>query len=766
MGSQDNDLYEFGDFTIDAEEAFLRRGEELISLAPKVFETLFFLVKRQGAIVSKTEMLNTIWADAFVEESNLTQNIYTLRKILGTDANGKQIIETIARRGYRIAVPVRVLRANEKVAANGLPADDFFARETQINLEPAYFTNDANNADTGKNATISAFVETQKPLVENSLKKKRARIAWRKTILAVLGVLVFAAVGFAVYQIFSQRAATNETKTAPIAQARFQRLTDSGDLIHPTISPSGETLAFVRLGEREQSVWLKQLATGSEMQTLPPSAKGYGSLAFSPDGNYLYFREMSGAVYQSPVFGGTPKKVAEKVGGDFSVSPDGKQLAFLRREPQNDSIALIIANIDGSGERELGRRKITEGGYRATPAWSPDGAKIVVGTSSMREARPLLMQVETGNGRETELKTPNWWDFSRALWMPDGKRLLIVARAADEPSSQIWIYDLAAGAAERLTNDLENYFWLSISADGQKIVARQQQLIAHLWQLPDADLTKAAQITSGVRARDGIRGLLWTPDGKIVFTAIDGSVARLYSIEANGGSRVSLTPDVKADNTFPSASADGRYIVFTSNRTGARQIWRMDADGRNQKQLTSGEEAKESAIAPVVSPDGAEVYFIKGSPQPSAIWKTSIEGGAMQPVSNFNGATAQDFLSISPDGKLLAYRHAAGGDENRSEDVAQKIGVLAIGGGEPKLFDLAQRPAAIRWAKDSSAFYFISGAGNNTTLWRQPLAGGEPQKVIDFPDRVFNFAWSPDGKNLVVARGRQIGDAVLISNLP
>ena len=109
MSQSSSKLYEFGAFRLDAIERVLWRGEEMIVLPPKVFDMLWMLVKEEGRVVSKSELMETIWANAIVEESNLSQNIYTLRRALGIDEQGRQFIETVPRRGYRFAVPVRLL---------------------------------------------------------------------------------------------------------------------------------------------------------------------------------------------------------------------------------------------------------------------------------------------------------------------------------------------------------------------------------------------------------------------------------------------------------------------------------------------------------------------------------------------------------------------------------------------------------------------------------------------------------------------------------
>jgi TolB protein len=543
-------------------------------------------------------------------------------------------------------------------------------------------------------------------------------------------------------------------------------LTDSGDVLFPTISPDGEWMAYVRVEEKQGSVWIKQLETGSGFQTLPSSRKSYRSLAFSPDGQRLFFREAADplAIYQTATFGGAPKKIADNVWSDFSVSPDGKRLAFIRRDVARGSQSLILSDVDGGAERELGVKQSPLEYSDGAPGWSPDGSKLVVAAGA--EQRALLI-VDASTGEERELRTRRWRAVAMALWTPDGKYLIFSARANDEPTSQLWMLAYPDGELRRLTNDLESYFWLSLSDDGKKLVTRQQKITSRLWLMPDGDLQRARQLTFGERGFDGYNGLAWTPDGRIVFSAFANNVTDLYSMNPDGSDRVQLTANAGLDNTFPSVSGDGRHVIFSSNRTGSRQIWRMDIDGRNQKQLTFGGEQKDSAQYAALSPGGREVFFIKRGAGPAAIWKVSIEGGNPVPVSRLAGASAEGFLSISPDGKWMAYQHVSAG-QNLGEENTLRIGALPTAGdAEPRLFDLPSRIPITRWSADSAAFdYADGGIFISSSLWRQPITGGEPQNLCDFHDRVFNFAWSRDGKNLAVSRGKQQGDALLITNLP
>jgi Tol biopolymer transport system component/DNA-binding winged helix-turn-helix (wHTH) protein len=761
-----NNLYEFGSFRFDADSKTLWSKEELISLPPKALDVLLLLLENDGKIVSKQEILKTVWADTFVEEGVLTQNIYKLRNTLGTDENGKQFIENIARRGYRFAASLKILNADEVAVLKVSKTNNFTLNDADNNPTTESFIKDFNTSSTQKENNDSIFAASPMTLVSPSVSQIRSHRLFRNLIFVSLGILILSALGFGVYKFANRKEEKIETKIAPIEQLRFQRLTDSGDVVFPTISPNGEMLAFVRLEEEEGSVWVKQIAADSSVRILPSSSKGYRSLTFSPDGKYLYFREEAdgSAIYQTSVLGGTSKKVAVNVWSDFGISPDGSQLVFIRRDTERNRFLLILSKIEG-GERELSAKELPAD-FRSTPGWSPDGAKIAVSTGIQSQFFPKLLTIDVADGTETELKIPRWRAIPRVVWMPDGKHLIISAREAKEPYSQLWMYSYPDGEIRRLTNDLEAYFWISLSADGKMVVTRQQRIFSHLWLLPDGDIKKAKQITFGGRNLDGYVGLAWSPDGKILFSVFANNVTDLYSLNTDGTNRVQLTANAGQDNNFPSFSRDGRFIVFTSSRTGTTQIWRMDTDGRNQKQLTFGGESNERVQSPAISADGTEIFFIKRGAGQSAIWKISVEGGNAAQVSRLTNATPEGFLSISPDGKRLAYHHISDKPEAEGENNLFQIGVLPTeGDSEPQLFNLPMRRPFVQWTSDT-AFDYAAGTFNSSSIWRQTLTGGEPQKLLEFPDRIFNFAWSQDGKNLVVARGKQQGDAILITNLP
>src|SRR5712692_8625208 len=109
MGIPTKHIYEFGGFRLDTSERVLLRNGISVPLTPKVFDTLAVLVQKSGHVVVKDELMNQVWADSFVEESNLTQNIFVLRKVLGETRDGSSYIETVSKRGYRFVASVREL---------------------------------------------------------------------------------------------------------------------------------------------------------------------------------------------------------------------------------------------------------------------------------------------------------------------------------------------------------------------------------------------------------------------------------------------------------------------------------------------------------------------------------------------------------------------------------------------------------------------------------------------------------------------------------
>jgi DNA-binding winged helix-turn-helix (wHTH) protein/Tfp pilus assembly protein PilF len=124
-------FYEFGPFRLDLEQKLLTYEGETVPLAPKVFETLVLLIENKGRVVKKDEMIKTLWPDRYVEESNLTQNIFMLRKIFGEAPGKHQYIETIPKRGYRFTGQVTEIQEEIEQAEQSAPTVELEAEAQQ-----------------------------------------------------------------------------------------------------------------------------------------------------------------------------------------------------------------------------------------------------------------------------------------------------------------------------------------------------------------------------------------------------------------------------------------------------------------------------------------------------------------------------------------------------------------------------------------------------------------------------------------------------------
>ncbi len=746
MSSGIKEIYEFGRFRLDAAELVLLRDGQPVPLPPKVLETLRLLVRHSGHIVTKEELMRELWADTFVEESNIPQNIFTLRKTLGEESGEKKYIETVPRRGYRFAAEVRPVAVEEDI--------ELLLRSrtrTHIVSESEFSTSELIRV---QNAAEQPMLQ-QESSASSLAARTQAAIAptrSQKTLLIGIAILISALLvaGFLLLQLF------NRTQTSPLS-IEIKRLTTDSKAFDPALSPDGKNLAYRVRDNDHESIWIKNIATGSAVQILPSLANGYSSLVFSPDGNYLFYKtnrqgSPNGVVCRVPIFGGVPQEIAKDVWSYVSVSPDSKQIAFIREKQ------LLVANVDGSGERELiksirGERWFEPWGL--PPSWSADGQKVAIYAYKRDETgdHGCLLEIQVNDATVKEISSPRWQNIFQAVWLADGKGLIVVARETDNAPHQVWHLAYPGGEARRLTHDLHNYSMVSLTADSRLLAVQQGMHVSHLWLLPDGDASRAKQLTFGTNDSDGFYGVDWTPDGRIVFASNRGDNYDIWMMDADGSNVKPLTTNAGGSNRLPRVSPDGRYIVFASNRDDREHIWRINADGKSPMRLTDGDVVH----MPCISPDGLWVYYTELATWPVSLRRVSIDGGEAFPVPNLSSSFSP---VVSPDGKLIAYTHY-------SEESGWKIGILPIAGGEPlKLFKALAFNDVIRWTADSQAFIYIKPEGYTVSnLWKQPLNGGAAQPITNFKDdRIFNFAYARDNKNLVIARGNYYSDIVLITN--
>jgi TolB protein len=247
----------------------------------------------------------------------------------------------------------------------------------------------------------------------------------------------------------------------------------------------------------------------------------------------------------------------------------------------------------------------------------------------------------------------------------------------------------------------------------------------------------------------------WTPDGRVVFSSAQRENRDIWIANADGSGRKQLTFDPGGD-FYPTATADGRYIVFMSNRGGHWAVWRMNADGNNAVELARMEGENP---APRVSPDSRWVFYPRTTGGRQVVWKISIDGGTPVQINNEEMSS----LSVSPDGKLLAYYHRP-----PDFDAPVRVQIVSADSGEVvKTLPVLGDGSRVSWSPDGKSLDYVETRDGVSNLMRMPLEGGQPRQLTNWQsdDLIFWFAWSPDGKKLACARGSNVRDLILMEDL-
>ena len=577
---------------------------------------------------------------------------------------------------------------------------------------------------------------------------RNRKLTW--ALVAAGAVLALAVVGFGVFQW--RQARSSKALNVAYGSMKFTPATTNGKIAHAAVSPDGKYIAHViSETDAKHSLWVRQLATGSDVQVVPAMATGFTGVTFSPDGNYLLYtnRETPDGVYawlfQVPALGGATRKLLFDVDTAPAFSPDGKRIAFGRGYPQDGQNAVVVANADGTGEKVVARL-LRLGENPIVPTWSRDGTKVVTLALGIENGFHVsLTEIDVASGQKKAIG-PRWSWISGLAFLPDASGIVIVGAPATTDQNQVWIQPYPAGVPVRVTNDTNRYAGLSLTADGRTITTIRVE--------PQFDLMigDASDPTGG-------KPLVTTASGQTVFDAsVAATGAIAYEYNHQGGVDIgildsadaaprALTTDGKSFH--PSISGDGKTIVFGSERGGTAHVFAIDADGSNLRQLTNG--AGEGD--PEISRDGAQVIYRTGG---SALRRISATGGQATTLAE----KVNTIGGISPDSNRLLYTTFAPAG-NR---FAPFVRVVPLAGGPPLIDMPWNKTRTVRWGRDGTSVTFVRSADGAPNIWSYALDGGKETQLTRFTGGIIqNYAWTAEGK-LVISRGNTKRDAVLISN--
>jgi len=582
---------------------------------------------------------------------------------------------------------------------------------------------------------------------------KKAIIALMAAVLVIVAALIYA----------FYRAASGAP--ASPAALEFTRVTGSGDVRQADISPDGKYVAFVRETAGRQSLWLKQLATESDVQIATLGEDQCSGLAFSPDGSYVYFvrqkpLEPNGDLYQVPSLGGTPRKMLAGLSGPPAFSPDGQRIAFVQKTISEFS--LLTASLDGSSERTVASYKETEWMNTHRVAWSPDGKTLAFAHFG---SQPVLTTIGAEGGPAQPVAGGYWKWILDFTWLPGSRHLVVAGSPQGESRTvttlQLYEVSVERGEVRQLTHDLSMYTGVRASPDGKTLLALQEQVLATLQVATPGKESEASTLSAGNQNGDGDNGLAWTPDGKIVYCSFHNWGNDIWEMGSDGSNPHRLTNnDAYSGSYNPAVSLRGDFVAFVQHdRNNRWNIWRVDMDGTNLKQLTQGR----SDGGPAVSPDGQWVVFSRDLGGKVTLMKVPSAGGPASQLTDYNSI----WPAVSPDGKWIAFGYSP------VQNQPVSLAVVPFAGGQPaKVIPLpvtgqypgVWTPAPLLWTPDGHAVSFLNSVNGVDNIWEQPVTGGPPKPVTHFTsDRIFSFDWSRDGR-LALSRGTDTTDALLIKN--
>ncbi len=445
----------------------------------------------------------------------------------------------------------------------------------------------------------------------------------------------------------------------------------------PALSPDGKLVAFTWTGVDygSQKICVKQLDS-SEPLVLTRGNEWHGSPVWSPDGRQIAFLRATDhgmQVITESSLGGPERKIGQPFGGwlnggmcwlptanrivadsdgligiamdggqavrltevtagkgDYypSLSPDGRDLAFVRTQTLAESQAEILFLHLDSKQQLQGSAKLLTSSLQGVGgiAWAPDGRSLIV--SALRKGSHHLFRVSFPGGRVEPLG-----GFSSAGYSGGGLSISAAAHnmalAVAEDDTDIWRIagpgwpaDQRRPEPERLIASTRDDVSPDYSADGKKIVFESRRTGSQeIWSV-DAEGHDAVQLTNFGGASVG--SPRWSPDGnKVGFDSRKFGKGDIFVVSANGGAATRVTADT-SNNHLPAWSSDGHWIYFGSDRTGRDEIWKAPAEGGPAVQVT-----RDGATAPRVL--GGSLYWSS-----NGVWRMPEAGGAPEKVAGYN----------------------------------------------------------------------------------------------------------------------------------
>lgn len=718
MNDLPNRIISFAEFELDMVQRRLLRNGETVALNSKAFDLLAFLAHNNGRVISKDEILDTVWNGSFVEESNLVVQISNLRKALGEQKNAPRFLVTVPGKGYKFV---------DDTSENLLLIEMHSVSELTIEHEEI--------TEFGRAKILH--------------KSETSNLKW----FASAGFVILIAA--AVVWFWNKNTPPQNAK-----QVKLLKLTTSGKIVNATMSPDGKFGVFSQKEDAGESLWLRQLETGSEQRIVAPQPLEYVGMTVSPDNQFIFAsvfskNEIDPQLLKIPIIGGVSQAIPNiSTGASISISPDGKRFAFTDSNNAEKETMFGVAEIDGANPRILIRAKHDTRYFemfKSSPvAWSPDGAEIAVAVleKNGNDSFSTILMVNPNDGSERYLTEKHWKSITHPTWL-DADKLAFIASEEDGMPNQIWTFSRKTGEAKPITNELQTYNWLA-AANG-KILAVQVSVFSSL-RIADFDETaKTLKIREIFTASDQIDLADWSANGEIIYASGASGKRELWRMNRDGTNQKQIT--FGANIRFGLTVSNDGNLFFASRQSDKKGIWQTDTNGKKLRQVST-----EIDQLPDISNDG-KLVFHRGLGYAEGVFLTSNN----EPNPRLLKEKCY-FPAISPDGAQMACYFMDWGNDRK-----WRIALVSTDSGAIiKTLDLPLPiyERQIRFHPSGKFLTQIFSAGDNLKIILLPLDGGEAKIFDGLGKGSSNLPeWSPDGKQFLYPLINESQDAVLLTDL-
>jgi Tol biopolymer transport system component len=428
------------------------------------------------------------------------------------------------------------------------------------------------------------------------------------------------------------------------------RLTHSGRVTTAAISPDGKYLVHaVREGD-SQALYVKQIATGTVTKIADAAPLSYFNLRISPDGNYAYYvaatnaEPNAGHIYQLPLLGGTPRRIAEDTEFWYSLSPDGTRVVFRRLSALTRESTITIAAVDGRGEQIVLRRK--EPLLLQLPAWKHDGSTITFVEGNLRTRDLALHELDLATSKITPIDAvPQFPGVDAYAWLPDGSGALVTVYEREQPP-QIWYVPIGDTTGRKVTSEVSAYSGVTPTADSSSFSAVRDSSDSNIYLLHlDTKPQSQRALTSGFGNWVGAAGVRWLNDREVAFSSPANGFNAFFVVDIDGGAPRRFIENMSMTNLI--VSPDRSRVAFVSNKSGSVEIWIADATGENARQLTH------QGIAgwPAFTADSRSIIYLGAEGQQA--WRIAVDGKTAPVLVT---RVPMNRPTVSPDGQWLLCR--------------------------------------------------------------------------------------------------------------